>query len=180
MSFYEVASELENFHTLSWLGYLESLNHSDLIWAGKPYQIVGLISKNMTNATSKRVWLHCVAWICWTNEKKSNLQMNVHSNLFYFIYTWWVHTCSSLGLYSRLICIGNLFDGPASFSGLKLDSFYWIAQEPPGILKQNKNLFESSDVILHATLSWNSLQFGNQTYSTLNFSRLTLYKDGFV
>lgn len=108
MSFYEVASELENFHTLKWLGYLERLNHSDLIWGGKPCQIVGLISKNMTNATFKRVWLHCVAWICWTNEKKSNLQMNVHSNLFYFIYTWWVHTCSSLGLYSTLICITYL------------------------------------------------------------------------
>ena len=131
---------LFNFLLAHCVGYLESLNHSDLIWGGKRCQIVGLISKNMTNATSKRVWLHCVAWICWTNEKKSNLQMNVHSNLFYFIYTWWVHTCSSLGLYSTLICITYLFDGPACFSGLKLDSFYWIAQEPLGILKQNKKL----------------------------------------
>ena len=140
-----------------------------MIFAENPCQIVSLINKNTTNATSKGVWLHCVAWICWTNEKKSNLQMNVHSNLFYFMYTWWVHTCSSLGHW-----FAYPFDGSASFSGLKLDSFYWIAQEPPGILKQNKNLFESFDMILHATLSWNSLQFGNQTDSILNFSRLTL------
>ena len=94
--FYEVASELENFHTFKSWKFKSFRN--DLV--GKPCQIDGLISKNLTNATSKRVWLHYVAWICWTNEKKSNLQMNVHSNLFYFIYTWWVHTCSSLGLYS--------------------------------------------------------------------------------
>ena len=106
LSFYEVASELENFHTLSWLGYLESLNHSDLIWAGKPCQIVGLISKNMTNATSKRVWLHCVAWICWTNEK--NLTCKWMCIPIYFIsfkLDEFTHVCSSLGLYSTLICI---------------------------------------------------------------------------